>query len=439
MGFFDRFKKKDIQSLEKKSFSSVNIFKSGSFLSGAQLSYSYAYWLAENVDAINDICQRVGYAFQQLKPVLRNKKTGEYIIDGHPILDLLDNPGMGMSSEQFKYELMTSYLLTGACFPVLVGNVNFDPSSIYTEPASKFALIENGNSNLQTINLNKGRVTIFEREEITKRKIWVYQTRDKLSETIQLLTQRRKNGVYAQSPLQAIYQQCLTKYYGNIHNANLLKQGNRPGGLWSPTESLDQDTYESFANSISSARGSGGAGRDIITNEPLNYTDLFLNPRDMDFVNLMQASSNDIYNQYQIPLALITTSAMTMNNYENAIASFYDMCVIPRAKVVYSGLGRFALSRYKDGDRFELTFDEKEITALKGRMLDRAKTMREIYSFSENEIRGTVGYESIGTEGDLIYKPATIIPVETDDYTDDNRNTGLPDNQTEQLDIEDDE
>ena len=40
-----------------------------------------------------------------------------------------------------------------------------------------------------------------------------------------------------------------------------------------------------------------------------------------------------------------------------------------------------------------------------------------------NELRRDIGEESIGAEGDIIYQPTNLIPIGTDQFTSDNRET----------------
>jgi HK97 family phage portal protein len=213
----------------------------------------------------------------------------------------------------------------------------------------------------------------------------------------------------------------MTKYYGNIHNTGLLKNASRPGGLWSPANaSLSQDQYEKFKEEVANFQGAYSAGKDVVAPQPIKYENFLLNPRDMDFVNLIESSRVEIYGQYKIPLPLVVTKTMTLNNYANSVLAFYDFAVMPVGKYLFGEMGRFILPRYKDGDRFVMSIDERDISALKERMMERAKSMAQSNVFSDNEIRTEAGYEAY-EGGDAIYKPAMLTPIGEDTYTDDNR------------------
>jgi len=416
---------KNNNMLQTKSTSPYVLSQISSQISGYGgnlLSPSQAFWLWQVSDAVGNACDKISWAFEQLEPVLYDKKTGEYVAE-HPLIDLINNPGYKMTSDRFQFELMTSYLVTGETYPILEGNVNYEPFGLYTIGANNVSLKQGKDGWLYEIIITNNNIgEIFTREEIPKRGMWIYQSRDKLRETVQILNKTRRNDIRAQSVLERIYYQALTKYYGNIHNTGMLKNPMRSGGILSPGTALNQSQWEAFRkNAQESLEGPYNAGKMIYPPGPVNYQDLIINPRDMDFINLIENSRVEIYNQYDIPLPLVVTKTMTMNNYENAINALYDMAVLPRAKFIYKQLGKFALPRYKDGDRFELVINEKEIPALKERLFKIVKTMRDTSVFTENEMRSTAGYEGIGDEGDQIWKPSSLIPSgETDEYTLDN-------------------
>lgn len=394
---------------------------------GFWLSDTLAFWLWEKSDTVGHAVDKISWAFQSITPALRDKHTGEIInrSSDHPFLELLSSPGFLMDSAQLKYALMTSFLVTGNCFPILQGNVNYEPIGIHTLSANKANLQPDGNNFLYTINFTQNEdPQLYRRQMIPKRKTAVFQAENMLSETIQLLIKKRRWGIQAQSPLERIYYQTITKYYGHIHNAGIMKNASRPGGMFSPGDGpMSQTQYESFQQEIETKfSGPSNAGRNIVAPRPVKYENLLLNTRDMDFINLIENSKDSIYNMYDIPLAMVSKETMTNANFTESQTAFYDQAVLPRATFLLKRLGDFALPRYKDGDRYELIVDEKQLPALKARMFDRAESMRNVGAFSDNEIRTEAGYESLGADGDIVYKPANLVSGEQDDdYTLDNR------------------
>ena len=401
------------------------------------LSSSMAYWMLGVSDSVHDAVSRIAWAFAQIRPMLQDKDSGEYVKD-HPALALLETTDMRFNEDQVKFEMMVSYCLTGECYPAITGNVKYEPISLYHYPANNISLSQGTDGYIATIIANYQNVVKNYNRAINPRfKTYVFETDDKLNQIMQIINNRKRNYLRAQSPLEGVYYQTITKYYGNMHNSSIVKNASRPGGLWSPTDGpMSQDIYESFKKEVrENFSNPTNAGRNIIAPRPVKYENLMnaSTTRDMDFIKLIENSRNEIYSAYQIPLPLVSASTMTMNNYEIAISAFYDMAVIPRAKFIYKQLGDFILSRYVDGNRYRLVIDERTLPALKDRLFERSKMMRDVGAYSENEIRSESGYESIGEAGDKIYKPAMLIPSGDEDL---DEYSNITNETTEQEDVE---
>ena len=288
---------------EKKSSSiNVNVSSIEQMYMGG-LSPLMAFWLWAKSDSVGDAVDRIAEDFSQIKPVLQDKKTKE-LIEDHPAIELIENPKFSTSGGRLKRELATSILLTGEGYPVLIGNINYEPSGIYQVYACNTSLIDGEDGYIKDIifsaqNDNKTYI----RQTNYKRGMFVYQCPDQLAETMQIKTISRNYGNRGQSRLERIYYQAMTKYYGNIHNTSLLKNGTRGGGLWHPiNNSLTSDQYKEFRKEVANFKGPGNAGKDIVAPQAIKYEDFLIRPRDMDFINLIENSRVEIYGQYHIPL-----------------------------------------------------------------------------------------------------------------------------------------
>lgn len=412
-------KNPSMHNVEKKSLTIQNLFSDSSGL-GFYLSSNVAYFLFGISDAIGDSVDRIADAFTQIKPQLQEISTGEYILD-HPVLELLKNPDERFYGKQLLREICVSYCLTNEFFPALNGNVKYEPVSLFHYPANNVSITQATDGYISTIlasyqNVNK----IYNRDVNPKYRHYIFNTEDKLSQVAHILSMRKRNYLRAQSPLERVYFQAVTKYYGHVHNSGLLKNASRPSGLWKPKDGvLSQVQFDAFKKEVRDNFSDAiNAGKNIIAPQAIEYQNLLLNPRDMDFLNLIESASIDVYNQYKIPLPLVTQKTMTMNNFTKAVEAFFDFAVLPTATFIWGELGSFLLSRYKDGDKFQFVIDERQLWSLKERMFNRAKDMRAVGSYSEDEIRSETGYESIGVGGNAIWKQANLtITSDTDDWT----------------------
>jgi len=396
-----------------QGFSNYVLSQLSGGLGGGYFTDQEAFWMFEKSAVVKDAIEKIALPFSDISPALQDKKTGEFLTkpDDHPLLKKLSEPSFNFDSTKLKYSLMVSYLVSGAAYPVLGGNVNFEPSQIESIMSNRVTLQPGRIDELGKIQFTSTNQNVYDRQEIPKRKTVVFQTQTQLSETMQICLMHKSSGIQPLSPLESVYFQALTKYFGDKHNYGLVKNAARPGGLWSSMEKegMTQEQWEILKSEVE--KFVANPGKDIVAASGVKYENFLLKPTDMDFVNLIDASKPDIYNIYDIPLALTTVGAMTQSNYENSMIALYDNGVCPRASYVFNRLGEMALPRYKDGDKYILTYDKKSIDALKSRMLAQSKEMRAIGSFEENEIRNVAGYENLDDKeaGETIYRPANLV------------------------------
>jgi phage portal protein BeeE len=384
---------------------------------GSWLSATMAYYLFAAVDCVHNAITIVSDEFSQIRPVLQDKKTKEYVLE-HEALSLIESNDMRWNESQVKKELMISFMAGGEAFPVIGGNVNYDPVSFRHYPANTVSVMQGSDGYIQTIiGSYQNVITTYNRAIDTMAyknglNTYLFEDQIQLNQMMHIISNRRRNYLRAQSDLESVYYQALMKFYIGMHNTGIVKNGSRPSGKWSPDGgALSQDQYKAFKSAIQEGlSGPPNSGKNIILNGPTKYENLLITSRDMDFVNLMKTSAVDVYNAYRIPLPLVTTETMTLDNYRQAIYMLYDLAVLPKAKFMFKNLGDFILARYKDGNRFRMVLDEREIPALKQRLFERGQSMRNIFAFTEDEIRAEAGYVAREDgKGDTIYIPATYI------------------------------
>ena len=154
------------------------------------------------------------------------------------------------------------------------------------------------------------------------------------------------------------------------------------------------DQMTDFSKSLDkTAAGAGKAGTNLTFSIPMKITDTSVNNKDADYLGLISSAETRIYNQYGIPLALISEKAMTLDNYTTALVAFYDNAVIEGSINVFNGLARCLRDRYRESEDFKITFNPHEVKALQGRLVDRMVELRKSQVLSTDEIRKTAGYE----------------------------------------------
>lgn len=440
---------KNINSIETKQItdgvttgSMAQIFSGANEGWGAYLSPPTAYMLYELSDTIRDCVDRISDSFVELPIILQDLKTKTHL-DDHPALSLFRKTDLRMNEGQLKKEMMVSLLLTNEAYPVLEGYVKAEPAGLFHYPAYAVNDSQGTDGYIQQIfAAYQNVIQTFHRniKDINpKFNTYTFQTENQLSEMMQVIRIRRRNYLRGSSPIEPIFYQALAKYYGTIHDYSLIRNGARPGVIVSPKDAvLTPDQMKEFATEWRNGQESlRGRGSTVIANRPIDLKELIVNNRDMDWNNLIKEFRQEIYAMYKIPLPMVVSDTMTLNNYQFAIEFYYDEAVLPNSRYLLKNVGDFILSRYPGGDKLEFCIDERELPALKDRLFRRANLMRTAGIYSQDQILQETGYPKLEDkdEGEtiLIQTSLTSFSVTDDEeYTPEEPSAGVevPNSQT---------
>jgi HK97 family phage portal protein len=356
-----------------------------------------------------------------VQPVLFDKKSLQFVTE-HPFLELLNNPNPYTDSDLFMRELFSYFLLTGNAYINATGNpsskpleiFNLQPQSVTIQASSidgfagQYSYQSNDTSSIFTRDAEKRFIEKNGKQELSQLRAFnpLYNS----------------SNLYGTSSVQACELEIKQYLQASIHNLALLENGARPSGMLTVKgEPLADDQVNKIKEQIKeSVSGASNAGKNMFFGSEMAWTQLSESVKDMDFGQLKTSTSVAIYNALKIPLPMVNPDHMSLANMDTAKLSFYDNAVIPLVNTVYAFLESSLLSRYPDGDRYTLTFDESKIEALGPRRVEKINTLSKSGVLTINEIRDHLGYEEI-EGGDTIYQPMNLVPVGQDNFTQDNR------------------
>ena len=399
----------------------------GSFLKfgapGNAVTPTSAMNLYNKSSAVSIPINYIAEAFASINPVLKN---GTEIITDHPVLDLLQTPSPFFSQDLFLENLGKNYLIAGETELIAIGNINRPP--IELQPINpKNVTINEGSGGLATSIIVSGE-TLVGAYNLVKRGRQIHYIRGNLSEIKQIrnYSTRDNSLIRGQSLLLSASAEARQHIEGNNHNVSLLMNGGRVSLVFHYEEDPNPDDFEATKQRIKDQyAGSSNAGQIAVsTGGKLNIEELGKSNKDMDFANLQAMAQRAVALQYKVPLPLITTDASTFNNYKEAKSALYDDAVLPLADRIFGGLSDFLLPRYGlDPAKVRITYDMDQITALSSRRNEELKLRRDLNLETTNEMRTLIGREPI-QGGDSVLVPATMIPIGTDLFTDDNQPGG---------------
>jgi hypothetical protein len=190
-------------------------------------------------------------------------------------------------------------------------------------------------------------------------------------------------------------------------NQSLLNQGARPSGalVFAPKDgptTLSDDQVQRLREELGQLyQGDRNAGRPLILEGGLDWREMSLSPKDMDWMAGRNAAARDIALAFGVPGQLVgVPDAQTYANFAEARLAFYEETVLPILTRVIAGFDHWLPPMFDD--RLELDFDPDTISALSARR-DAQWTKAQNASFlTRNEKREIAGYGPVpgGDEDD---------------------------------------
>lgn len=382
---------------------------------------SYLKQCAPLADAIHRIAQKVAC----LPLVVRDRQNDGEIVPNHPILKLLRNPNTYQAQYDFLYQFAVTDLNLANTLPRALGNVNRPPLELKIWSPRFATLNPDRTGELGTVQIHSAYVTERYGAESVRKRTRYY---DK-EQTMEIWPALRYNPdedtgrFWGLSKVRPLYYDIEQLIEAGRHNVALLANGARPSMLFTgknegQTPMTDDQIRRMQEHLNKYYAGAENAGRWLL-GENMDAKDLSTNNKDMDYKELYLNAKSMTYQTFGIPLPKVTTQAMTMNNYATSQVAEYDEAVLPEADYLFGQLELFLMPRYGDDEgRYELTYDETQIPALRDRRIETAAKKQKIGVNTDNEIRGEMGDEPV-EGGDVVFKAANQVPALGDDLDED--------------------
>jgi HK97 family phage portal protein len=203
-------------------------------------------------------------------------------------------------------------------------------------------------------------------------------------------------------------------------NQALLNHGARPSGalVYAPKDgpsTLTDDQLRRLREEMGQLyEGSRNAGRPLILEGGLDWREMSLSPKDMDWMAGRTAASRDIALAFGVPAQLVgVPDAQTYSNMAEARMAFYEETVLPLLTRVIASVDHWLTPMFDEG--LELDYDPDDISALAVRRDAQWTKLQNASFLSINEKREAAGYECV-PGGDAV---AGIVTPVTNEGTQD--------------------
>lgn len=398
------------KSLDTSSLTFNQLLEMASQQGWGNFTNYLAYDFYENNSALSCVINKRAEAVTNLDLVMVND-NGDIRTD-HPLLEYLKHPSPDMTQDQFLKEASKSIDLTGQLFVYFEGQENFEPINSFVIPGFAPLYYKNAGSGLiDYFQISRDMFYDGTYDRRVEKGNTRYISRDGMRELFYFVNNLSKDSVTGLSRVKAIWDELGQLSNSNTHNLKLLENGLRLSGIFS-AEEMDEEARERFEQDIKNFyTGSNNSGRVFLAvGTSTNFKELGQNNKDMDFLNLKTEVKNVIYSAFEIPLPLVSPEHMTLSNFDSAKVSFYEDSILPHAKTIFEALTKAFKPRFRDLDKWHLSYDPQSIETLKLRRNQELKLLSELKVTTINEIRNELGFKPI-TGGDEILQPSTVVPL----------------------------
>lgn len=311
--------------------------------------------------------------------------------EDHPLLTLLRQPNASQGGAQFFEAVYSFYLIAGNSYLEAVAPGD-DVRELWSLRPDRMRILPGAHGVPEAYRYQVGgRFVDFKADPFTGR-----------GTILHLKNFHPLDDWYGMSPLEAAAFSIDQHNDAAKWNASLLQSGARPSGalVYKPGNSDAADVLSDAQRQALKDElehyfsGGENAGRPLVLEGGLDWRDMSLSPKDMDWLAGKDVSAREIALAFHVPPQLIgIDGSMTFANFEQARLALYDDAVLPLINHVKDELNQWLAPRF--GDDVEISYDPDAIEALAPR---REKTWQRISSadfMTTNEKRRAVGLSPI--------------------------------------------
>ena len=309
-------------------------------------------------------------------------------IKSHAILDLLKhvNPSQGCGS--FFQALYQYQLISGNAFIQAVGTKDSAPTELHLLRPDRMAVIAGKGGIPAGYRYSVNNVVMdFPVERVTGR-----------SRILHVKTFHPLNDWYGLSPIEAAAYSIDQHNQSGAWNQALLQNGARPSGALVVKQeagnggTLSDEQYNRIKVQMDEQfSGAINAGRPLLLEGGLDWKEMSLTPKDMDFVEAKNASARDIALAFGVPPQLLGIPGdNTYSNLQEARLALWEQTVVPMVCALTDALNNWLIPMF--GVSYEMTADTDGITALAIRNQAIWERVQNASFLTDDEKRAAVGY-----------------------------------------------
>jgi len=309
-------------------------------------------------------------------------------LDQHPLLDLIAQPNPLQDGVSFLENIYANLQIAGNAYIEAVqprdGHL---PAELYVLRPDRMKVIPGATGLPQGYEYNvSGKITRWSADPVTGS-----------SAILHIKNFHPLDDWYGMAPLEAALLSVDQHNAAGAWNQALLNQGARPSGalVFAPKDgpaSLSDDQIQRLREQMDQHYiGKGNAGRPLILEGGLDWREMSLSPKDMDWLAGRDTAARDIALAFGVPAQLIgIPGAQTYANMAEARLALYEETVLPLVNRVMTAFDHWLTPLFGEGLFFD--YDTDDISALTARRDMQWDKLQRVDFLTINEKRAAIGY-----------------------------------------------
>jgi HK97 family phage portal protein len=337
--------------------------------------------------------------------VLYQRRNGQKIkLEDHSLLTLLHRPNPMQGGSELFQALYGFFLIAGNSYLEAVMPQGRVPQELWVLRPDRMRVVAGAqgvpSAYRYTVN---GKAIDFGVDGVTGR-----------AQISHLKSFHPLDDWYGMSPLEAAAFSIDQHNDAAKWNAALLQASGRPSGalIYNPSDTGAPDTLtEAQRRALKDEleqyfSGANNAGRPMVLEGGLDWREMSLSPKDMDWLAGKDVSAREIALAFHVPPQLIGIhDSMTFANFEQARLSLYDDAVLPLLDHMKDELNNWLVPQF--GDDLTLEYDANDIEALAPRREKIWERVTVANFLTVNEKRAAVGFSPLSGGDSLSLKDGT--------------------------------
>ncbi len=311
---------------------------------------------------------------------------GREEVDTHPFLDLLARPNPLQTGHELMENIYSSLMISGNAY-VLQTEMEGVPRELHTLRSDRMELVTDQSGWPVAYDYCvAGRKTRYEMSEVS-------------APILHIALYNPLADFDGVSPLASAHMALNIHNSASKWNKALLDNSARPSGalVYNPQEggNLTDEQFERLKIELEQGyAGATRAGRPMLLEGGLDWKQMGLSPKDMDFMEARNGAARDIALAFGVPPMLLGIPGdNTYSNYQEANIALWRQTILPMVFRVTSALQRWMAPVWSQS--LHLDIDRDRIEALSSDREALWKRVNEASFLSVNEKRSATGYGEI--------------------------------------------